>query len=220
MSSYHKVTATSNKVEVLLCHDYCSSTLPRSGRSSDDFQKSKFDKEALPHLDRLHTVARHLARDRSDAEDLVQETMLRALRFFDHFTPGTNCRAWLLTILYNVFHNRYRQSSNAQWVAIREENFENQVENMSLSSQAPPNDPQTAVSDRLLDGEVKAALNGLPHDFRTVLLMVDIQELRYEEAAAVLDIPLGTVRSRVSRARAMLRRALTGFARERGLIRG
>ncbi len=164
-------------------------------------------------------MALHLARNRNDAEDLVQETMLRALRFFDRFTPGTNCRAWLLTILYNVFRNRYRHSATAERVTDTEQEFEDQVEEMGLRSDAPPNDPQSAFFDQLLEGEVQAALDSLPEDFRTVLLMVDIQELRYDEAAAVLDIPLGTVRSRVSRARSMMRKALAAFARSRGLTK-
>jgi RNA polymerase sigma-70 factor, ECF subfamily len=193
--------------------------MPASG-ASGPARRELFDKEALPHLDHLYTVALHLARNRNDAEDLVQETMLRALRFFDQFTPGTNCRAWLLTILYNVFRNRYRMSANAERVTATEQEFEDRVEEMGLRSDAPSNDPQSAVFDRLMEPEVAAALDSLPEDFRTVMLMVDIQELRYEEAAAVLDIPLGTVRSRISRARAMLRKALTGFASSRGYIKG
>lgn len=187
--------------------------------TSERARREQFQQEALPHLDHLFTVAMHLARNRNDAQDLVQETMLRAFRFFYQFTPGTNCRAWLLTILYNVFRNRYRQSAGAERVTDTEQEFQDQVEAMGLRSDVPSNDPQTVVFDRLMEGEVQAALDSLPEDFRTVLLMVDIQELRYEEAAAVLDIPLGTVRSRVSRARALLKKALAGFALERGYIK-
>jgi RNA polymerase sigma-70 factor (ECF subfamily) len=183
-------------------------------------RRELFEHEALPHLDHLYTVALHLARNPNDAHDLVQETMVRALRFFDQYTPGTNCRAWLLTILYNVFRNRYRQSAAAERVSDTEQEFQDHLEEMGLRSDPSSNDPQHAFFDRLLEGEVQAALDTLPEDFRTVLLMVDIQELRYEEAAAVLDIPLGTVRSRISRARAMLKKALAGFARSRGYPRG
>jgi len=191
--------------------------MPPAGTSGPT-RRELFDREALPHLDHLYTVAIHLARNRDDASDLVQEAMLRGLRFFDQFTPGTNCRAWLLTILYNVFRNRYRQSASER-VAATEEEFEDQVENLGLRSDAPINNPETLVLDRLMEGEVQAALDSLPEDFRTVLLMVDIQELRYEEAANVLEIPVGTVRSRVSRGRAMLKKALAGFARARGYTR-
>jgi RNA polymerase sigma-70 factor (ECF subfamily) len=177
-----------------------------------------FQQEALPHLDHLYTLGLYLARNRDDAEDLVQETMLRALRFFEQFTPGTNCRAWLITILYNVFRNRYRRPV-AERVADTEEEFEDQIEQASLRSIGPSDNPETLVLDHLLEGEVKAALDSLPDDFRTVLLMVDVQELRYEEAASVLEIPLGTVRSRVSRARTMLKKALAGFARSHGYTR-
>jgi RNA polymerase sigma-70 factor, ECF subfamily len=186
--------------------------------ASKPSRRERFQTEALPHLDHLYTVAFHLARSRDDAADLVQETMLRALRFFDQYTSGTNCRAWLLTILYNVFRNRYRQSVTER-VAATEEEFEDQVEEMALRSDAPPSNPESAVLDRLMEGEVQSALDGLPEDYRAVLLLVDIQELRYEEAATVLDIPIGTVRSRVSRARAMLKKALAGFARARGYTR-
>jgi RNA polymerase sigma-70 factor, ECF subfamily len=181
-------------------------------------RRKLFNQEALPHLDHLYTVALHLARNRDDASDLVQETMLRGLRFFDQFKTGTNCRAWLVTILYNVFRNRYRQSATER-VAATEQEFEDQLEDLGLRSDAPANNPETLVFDRLMEQEVQAALDGLPEDFRTVLLMVDIQELRYEEAANVLEIPIGTVRSRVSRARAMLKKALAGFARSRGYLR-
>jgi RNA polymerase sigma-70 factor (ECF subfamily) len=190
-----------------------------AGDASGRGRRERFQKEALPHLDHLYTVALHLARNRNDAEDLVQETMLRGLRFFDQFTPGTNCRAWLLTILYNVFRNRYRQLASGERVTATEEEFEDHVEQMGLRSDAPSTDPQNLVLDRLLESEVKDALDSLPEDFRTVLLMIDIQDLRYEEAAAVLDIPLGTVRSRVSRARALLKKALAGFARSRGYVK-
>jgi RNA polymerase sigma-70 factor (ECF subfamily) len=192
--------------------------MPRS-RATTPVLRELFDKEAIPHLDHLYTVALHLARNRNDAQDLVQETMLRALRFFYQFTPGTNCRAWLLTILYNVFRNRYRQAANAERVTATEREFEDQLEGMSLRSDTPSNDPQSAIFEQALDSEVQAALDALPEDFRTVLLMVDIQELRYDEAATVLDIPLGTVRSRVSRARAMLKKALADFARSRGFTK-
>jgi len=191
--------------------------MPSAGPSGATRRKL-FNQEALPHLDHLYTVALHLARNRDDASDLVQETMLRGLRFFDQFKPGTNCRAWLVTILYNVFRNRYRQSATER-VAATEQEFEDQLEDLGLRSGAPANNPETLVLDRLMEQEVQAALDGLPEDFRTVLLMVDVQELRYEEAANVLEIPLGTVRSRVSRARAMLKKALAGFARSRGYLR-
>jgi RNA polymerase sigma-70 factor, ECF subfamily len=191
--------------------------MPPPGASGPT-RRERFDQEALPHLDRLYTVAIHLARNHDDASDLVQETMLRGLRFFDQFTPGTNCRAWLLTILYNVFRNRYRQSA-FEHVAATEEEFEDQVENLSLRPDAPTNNPETLVLDRIMEGEVQAALDSLPEDFRTVLLMVDLQELRYEEAASVLEIPVGTVRSRVSRGRAMLEKTLYAFALSRGFTR-
>jgi RNA polymerase sigma-70 factor (ECF subfamily) len=180
-------------------------------------QRELFEQQAMPHLDHLYTAALHLTRNPADAKDLLQDTILRAYRFFHQFTPGTNCRAWLLTILYNSFRNEYRRSAREK--VSTPENFEREIDLQNLRSDPPQNDPESNLFDKLLDHEVEAALDQLPEEFRSVILLVDIEELNYEEAARALSVPVGTVRSRLSRGRAMMREALRSFAIAKGYIR-
>jgi RNA polymerase sigma-70 factor (ECF subfamily) len=188
----------------------------KSGTSAD--RRKRFEDEALPHLDSLYTMAIRLARNPDDANDLLQETVLRAYRFFHQFESGTNCRAWMLTILFNNFRNGYRKSSREQPAASAEE-FERKLEGESLRIDAGGSNPETILSGQGMEGEVETALAGLPAEFREALLLVDVQELSYLEVSGVLNVPIGTVKSRVSRGRAMLRDVLTSFAKERGIIR-
>jgi RNA polymerase sigma-70 factor (ECF subfamily) len=188
----------------------------KSGTSAD--RRKRFEDEALPHLDSLYTMAIRLARNPDDANDLLQETVLRAYRFFHQFESGTNCRAWMLTILFNNFRNGYRRSSREQPAASAEE-FERKLEGESLRVDAGGSNPETILSGRGMEGEVETALAGLPAEFREALLLVDVEELSYLEVSGVLNVPIGTVKSRVSRGRAMLRDVLTSFAKERGIIR-
>jgi RNA polymerase sigma-70 factor, ECF subfamily len=178
-------------------------------------KRALFEREALPHVDALYSAALRLSRNPEDARDLLQETVLRAYRFFHQYTPGTNCRAWLLTILYNNFRNGYR-GADRELVSLTPDDFERAVEGASARGDQRLSNPETLVSEQVLDQEVSAALNALPSDFRTVLILVDVQELNYQEAAQVLEIPIGTVKSRVSRARQMMRVALGALAQRRG----
>jgi len=178
-------------------------------------QRLRFEQAALPHLDAIYTAALRLARNPDDAEDLLQETVLRAFRFFHQFTEGTNCRAWLLTILYNNFRNSYRRGSREQPAATTEE-FDRSVETDSLRRDQTRVNPEDLFGNRMLGHRIEAALNTLPPDFREALLLVDVQELNYQEVALVLEVPLGTIKSRVSRGRALMREALRGVDRARG----
>ncbi len=188
----------------------------KSGIGAD--RRKRFEDEALPHLDALYTMAIRLARNPDDANDLLQETVLRAYRFFHQFESGTNCRAWMLTILFNNFRNGYRKSSREQPAASAEE-FERKVENESLRAEAGGSNPESILSQQGMEGEVETALAGLPGEFREALLLVDVEELSYLEVSGVLNVPIGTIKSRVSRGRAMLREVLSNFAKERGIIR-
>jgi len=172
----------------------------------------------MPHLDAVFSMAMRLARNPDDAKDLVQETVLRAYRFFEQFEPGTNCRAWLLTILFNNFRNGYRRFSREQLSSTAEE-FERRIETHSTEGGRPESDPAVLITYQLLDREVEAALDSLPEEFRSALLLIDLQELSYDEVACVLKVPVGTVKSRVSRGRASLRLALNQYAKARGIIR-
>jgi RNA polymerase sigma-70 factor (ECF subfamily) len=170
---------------------------------------------ALVHLDALYHVALRLTRNRAEAEDVVQEAFLRAFRSFDRFNPGTNSRAWLFTILRNVFLNRVR--SQGREVLEAEMGGLDQVE-MTTDTQVGRN-PEEQFLQTMLHGDVDRALTTLPLAFREAVLLVDIEGLTYREVAEVLDCPIGTVMSRLSRGRTLLRRALGRFAREHGYVK-
>ena len=188
----------------------------KSGTGTD--RRKRFEDEALPHLDALYTMAIRLARNPDDANDLLQETVLRAYRFFHQFESGTNCRAWMLTILFNNFRNGYRKYSREQPASSPEE-FDRKVEGESLRIDPAGSNPEALLAGHGMESEVEVALSGLPAEFREAILLVDVEELSYQEVSGVLEIPIGTVKSRVSRGRAILRDALTNFAKERGIIR-
>ena len=179
-------------------------------------RRADFETEALPHLDHLYSAAFYLCGDRDRAADLVQEIFLRAFRFFHQFETGTNCRAWLLTILHNTFRNQYRarQRSRGQLDiddpgAARE----------ATEASGVDSDPQALVLSEMMDQEIVQALGELPEEFRSAIVAIDLQELTYEEGARVLGCPVGTVRSRLSRGRRLLERKLAGYARERGIVK-
>ncbi len=190
---------------------YARST-PANGRALE--QRRIFEQEALPHLNALYTAALRLTRDENDALDLLQETTLRAYRFFHLFTPGTNCRAWLLTILHNNFRNGWRRAAREP-IATSPEEYERELE--SGRTRGWETDPESIFTARMIGGEIGVALDALPEDFRTVLLLIDVHELNYNEAAQVMGVPIGTIKSRVSRGRAMMRYTLSRLARVHGI---
>ncbi len=189
-----------------------------AGKSHREATRELFEREVLSQLDSIYSMAFRLARNPQDANDLLQETVLRAFRFFHQFTPGTNCRAWVLTILYNNFRNGYRKSGREQ-TSPSEDEFISRMEAQSLAADPRETDPQSLALADVMEPEVQGALDSLPEEFRSAMLLIDVQELSYQEASAVLSVPVGTVKSRVSRARALMRAALLGFARTRGIIR-
>src|SRR5512135_1142810 len=148
-------------------------------------RRRRFEEEAIPHLDALYTMAMRLARNADDANDLLQETVLRAYRFFHQFEAGTNCRAWLLTILFNNFRNGYRKTSREQPSPTTEE-FERKIEVESLRVEPASSDPEAMLSARGMEREVEQALEHLPADFREALMLVDVEELSYQEISGVL----------------------------------
>ena len=155
----------------------------------------EFEFEALPHLKHLYQTAAHVIGDRTEAEDLVQQTYLQAWKAFDRFQPGTNCRAWLFQILFNVIRH-HRRGWFSRRVLVDCDFFED-----VLRAENP-------IPDTLTDEEVLCALDGVPQSFREVLLLVDVQEFSYKEVAETLGIPIGTVMSRLSRGRDLLRNQL------------
>ena len=178
-------------------------------------KRADFQVTALPLMDSVYSSALYLSRNPDDAADLLQETYLRAYRSWDQFTPGTNCKAWLLTILYNAFRNRYRAQSREPATV----EFDESAHVSPADGRAASDDPAELLAAQVLDGEVDAALKRLPAEFLEVVVLVDLQELTYEETAAAVGCPVGTVRSRLSRARRMLHGILREYARERGILR-
>ncbi|REJ75109.1 MAG: RNA polymerase subunit sigma [Acidobacteria bacterium] len=183
-------------------------------------RRRAFEEEALPHLRRVWAQARRLEFDPAAAEDLVQETFLRAYRTFDNFERGTNAVAWLLTILHSIHSNRRRR----QW---RETPGEDDQHLEKLSDRAALETDWDALFHRSVrEGSwgagraIRRALSELPEGFREVVLLVDVAELTYEEAAAALSCPVGTVRSRLARARRRLAADLAHCAEELGLRTG
>jgi len=181
--------------------------------------KAEFERVALPHLTPVYTAAFYLTKNEAEAEDLTQETYLRAFRFFDKFEPGTNSKAWLLAILRNLFINRYRQKNRepemVDWEKI-DQAYETIVDQGQTTEKG---NPEKLFFSQLMDHEVEQALKELPEGFRTAVVLVDVEELSYEEAARVMDCAIGTVRSRLSRGRRMLQVALKDYALKSGITK-
>lgn len=181
-------------------------------------KRAEFEATALPMLPPLYHAARRLADSPDDAEDLVQETCLRAYRTFESFTPGTNCRAWLFTILYSVYINDYRRRQR-RGPTISLEDLEGRFQHYVEASDEGEPAAATLPAEKL-GPEVDAALGQLSPEFRAAVVLVDVEGLSYDETAAALGCPVGTVRSRLFRARRLLFGALQRFAVESGFIRG
>ena len=171
----------------------------RSAKSED------FESAAMPHLNELFRTALRSIGDRSEAEDLVQETYLQAWKSFHRFEPGTNCRAWLYKILFHVIAHHRRKWYNNRSARASEE----------LLSETLPYEPP--VPQHLGDEDVLAAFDKIPSHYRDVVLLADVQEFSYKEVAETLAIPVGTVMSRLSRGRQLLRQELAGFAANYGI---
>ncbi|MBN1448117.1 MAG: sigma-70 family RNA polymerase sigma factor [Bacteroidetes bacterium] len=173
-----------------------------------------FEREALPHMDALYNFALRMTGDPDEADDLLQETYLKAYRFFDKFEQGTNCKAWLFRIMKNSFINIYRRTSKEP-----DKVDYNDVEEFYHSIRAEstdPNDLEERIFSNILDDDVSTALETLPEEFRTVVILCDIEGFTYEEIADFVECPIGTVRSRLHRGRKMLRAKLYDYAMERG----
>lgn len=177
-------------------------------RGARDPNREAFDAEVLPHLDLLYGNALRLTRSPADAEDLLQETVLRAFRFFERFERGSNVKAWLLRIQYNLFVNRYRRGQRERDVResmAYEPGGRDALSNTALRALT---DPDGVALRPIVQKELAAALEALPEDHRTVVVLADIEELSYKEIAEVLGCPIGTVMSRLHRARRSLRERL------------
>lgn len=181
-----------------------------------DRKQREFLDEAVPHMNLLYNFACHLTGNDEDANDLLQDTYLKAYRFWERYEKGTNIRAWLFRIMKNSFINKYRKNTKEpEVIDFNEiEEFYTHVEE-SLTD----NDLVKKLFGNLLEDEVQQALDSLPIDFKTVIILCDIEGFTYEEIAEFLDIPIGTVRSRLHRARKMLQVKLFEFAKKKGYLK-
>jgi RNA polymerase sigma-70 factor, ECF subfamily len=174
-------------------------------------ERREFEELALPHLDSLYGTALRLTHNEKDAEDLVQDTLLRAFRFFHRFERGTNVKAWLFKILSNTFANKYRKRQ-------RERTILDEVQTQAEIGESGLPDPEAALAARLVSDQVKEALESVPEEFRLAVILADLEDFSYREIAEIVDCPIGTVMSRIYRGRRILQRKLLAYAREAGVV--
>ena len=191
---------------------------PKNPQRRTNEARGEFEMLALEHVDALYSAALRLTRNERDAEDLVQDALVRAYRFFDKFERGTNIKAWLFKILTNTFINRYRRKAKERSVVegveqqtVTERFFSRDMSNLS-------DDPETYIFERLLSDDVLGAIDDLPVDFRLVVILADIQEFSYKEIAEIVGCPVGTVMSRLFRGRRLLQKRLAEYAAEHGIL--
>jgi RNA polymerase sigma-70 factor (ECF subfamily) len=184
-------------------------------------EQERFQRDAIPLLDSLYGAALRMTRNPQDAEDLVQETMLRAYRAFDRFEPGTNLKAWLFRILTNAYINTYRKKQREPQKVSSDD-----VEEFDLYRELKNHDPDYAatpesiVLDSLVDSDITEAIDDLPEQFRLAVILSDVEGFSYAEMAEIMDVPMGTVMSRLHRGRKALQKRLWDIARDRGIVKG
>jgi RNA polymerase sigma-70 factor (ECF subfamily) len=183
--------------------------------------RQRFEEEALPLLDSLYAGALRMTRNPADAEDLVQDTMVRAYRAFNRFEPGTNLKAWLFRIMTNAYINTYRKKQREpQKVSqddLEEFDLYQELKNRDPNYEATP---ETLVLGSLVDSDIIEAIDELPEQFRMAVVLSDIEGFSYAEMAEIMDVPMGTVMSRLHRGRKALQKRLWEIAREQGIVKG
>lgn len=178
-------------------------------------KRRAFETEALPHMDALYRTALRMTKNDSDAEDLVQEAYTKAYRFWDKFEPGSNCRAWLFKIMTNIFINEYRSKSRTP-VSVNVDDIDDNFLYGQLAQGVTEDDPEKRFFAKVFDADVKKAIEELPDDFRTVVILSFIEGFAYQEIAEIANLQLGTVKSRLHRGRKLLQKKLYDYAIRNG----